>query len=551
MTRTRKILFRALFLLAALFLFLFPILTLVKMSFESGDSYGWGHYSDIFESSRTLAAIKNTIIIGVLSTLLSLVMGVAYAVIVAYTNVRHKRLIEILVLLPYVVPGYVVTMSWTALFAGNSPINTFLRNNGLPPIDMYSMWGIIVVMGISNAAIVYLNVLSMLRQVPVEQEWASLTAGYNKGLTLRNINLRTVLPAIVNGTILAFLSSIDNFAIPSFLGTPKGINVLSTYIYEKAIGFGPSSFNEAAVLSVFLSGIAFIGLAIQALVLRKSTGLEASQPDYQERLVLKGWRRKLVQGMAIFFLVLINIVPLVMMFFSSLHADYTKSIFDFSHMSFENYQFIFTNKNMYSGFLTSLTLTLSAIVICVLISVPVMYYKQRFDKKATAPLELGAALTYSMPGMVLALAMIFYWSNVPNIYGTMRILLIAYVTRYILLLLKGSDTALLAVSPDLEEAVKISGSKTVQRWRKIIIPIITNQILSSSFLMFTAAFTELTLSSLLAAANSKTVGLTIFNLQSGGDQDVAQAYSVLLTLFILIIVILRNHLERKERLKNG
>ena len=220
-------------------------------------------------------------------------------------------------------------------------------------------------------------------------------------------------------------------------------------------------------------------------------------------------------------------------------------------MSFENYQFIFTNKNMYSGFLTSLTLTLSAIVICVLISVPVMYYKQRFDKKATAPLELGAALTYSMPGMVLALAMIFYWSNVPNIYGTMRILLIAYVTRYILLLLKGSDTALLAVSPDLEEAVKISGSKTVQRWRKIIIPIITNQILSSSFLMFTAAFTELTLSSLLAAANSKTVGLTIFNLQSGGDQDVAQAYSVLLTLFILIIVILRNHLERKERLKNG
>lgn len=551
MTRTRKILFRALFLLAALFLFLFPILTLVKMSFESGDSYGWGHYSDIFESSRTLAAIKNTIIIGVLSTLLSLVMGVAYAVIVAYTNVRHKRLIEILVLLPYVVPGYVVTMSWTALFAGNSPINTFLRNNGLPPIDMYSMWGIIVVMGISNAAIVYLNVLSMLRQVPVEQEWASLTAGYNKGLTLRNINLRTVLPAIVNGTILAFLSSIDNFAIPSFLGTPKGINVLSTYIYEKAIGFGPSSFNEAAVLSVFLSGIAFIGLAIQALVLRKSTGLEASQPDYQERLVLKGWRRKLVQGMAIFFLVLINIVPLVMMFFSSLHAGYTKSIFDFSHMSFENYQFIFTNKNMYSGFLTSLTLTLSAIVICVLISVPVMYYKQRFDKKATAPLELGATLTYSMPGMVLALAMIFYWSNVPNIYGTMRILLIAYVTRYILLLLKGSDTALLAVSPDLEEAVKISGSKTVQRWRKIIIPIITNQILSSSFLMFTAAFTELTLSSLLAAANSKTVGLTIFNLQSGGDQDVAQAYSVLLTLFILIIVILRNHLERKERLKNG
>ena len=176
-----------------------------------------------------------------------------------------------------------------------------------------------------------------------------------------------------------------------------------------------------------------------------------------------------------------------------------------------------------------------------------MYYKQRHDKTATLPVELGAALTYSTPGIVLALSMIFYWSKVPNVYGTMRILLIAYVTRYILLLLRGSNTALLGVTIELEEAASVSGSKTFEKWRRIIIPIIKNQIFSSSFLVFTGAFTELTLSSLLAAADAKTVGLTIFNLQTGGDNNIAQAYSVMLTLFILAIVLIRNHFERRNR----
>ena len=117
-------------------------------------------------------------------------------------------------------------------------------------------------------------------------------------------------------------------------------------------------------------------------------------------------------------------------------------------------------------------MTVVAILIGIIVSVWVMYYKQRHDKTATLPVELGAALTYSTPGIVLALSMIFYWSKVPNVYGTMRILLIAYVTRYILLLLRGSNTALLGVTIELEEAASVSGSKTFEKWRRIIIPII-------------------------------------------------------------------------------
>ena len=538
---------KILFWIIGLFVFLLPLFMLFKMGFEVEGGFGIANFTGIFESPRTLQAIGNTFIIAFGATAISVAVGFLYALIVAYTNIRFKRLVELLVILPYIIPGYVVTLSWTALFAGNSPINTFLRENGLPVINMYSLGGIILVLGISNAALVYLNIVDILRKVPQEQEWASRIAGYRMKETLRNINFRTVLPAIVSGIILAFLSSIDNFAITATLGSPAGITVLSTYIYEKAIGFGPASFNQAAVLSIILSLIAFGGIALQWWVLRKSVIMEAARPDYEPRILLAKGKRRLVEILSVTTLLLVNIVPLLVMFLSSLQVGYSRSLFDISTMKLDNYRFILETPNMYKGFLTSFGLTVVAILIGILVSVWVMYYKQRHDQRATLPIELGAALTYSTPGIVLALSMIFYWSKVPNVNGTMRILLIAYVTRYILLLLRGSNTALLGVTIELEEAASVSGSKTFEKWRRIIIPIIKNQIFSSSFLVFTGAFTELTLSSLLAAADAKTVGLTIFNLQTGGDNNIAQAYSVMLTLFILAIVLIRNHFERRNR----
>ena len=223
---------KILFWIIGLFVFLFPLFTLFKMGFEVEGGFGIANFTGIFESPRTLQAIGNTFIIAFGATAISVAVGFLYALIVAYTNIRFKRLVELLVILPYIIPGYVVTLSWTALFAGNSPINTFLRENGLPVINMYSLGGIILVLGISNAALVYLNIVDILRKVPQEQEWASRIAGYRMKETLRNINFRTVLPAIVSGVILAFLSSIDTFAITATLGSPAGITVLSTYIYE-------------------------------------------------------------------------------------------------------------------------------------------------------------------------------------------------------------------------------------------------------------------------------------------------------------------------------
>ena len=98
-----------------------------------------------------------------------------------------------------------------------------------------------------------------------------------------------------------------------------------------------------------------------------------------------------------------------------------------------------------------------------------------------------------------------------------KILIISYITRYLILQVKGSTTAILAVDPALEEAGRVSGASKFRLWKKIMIPLLSKQVLSSAFLIFMAALTELTLSSMLAAAGTKTIGLTIFNYQQAGS----------------------------------
>lgn len=536
------------FLIGALgiFIFIMPLLTLFALAFETEGGFSLQNFNAIFSSSRSGLAIKNTLIVGGASTVLAFLLGGLYAFMVAYTNVKYKKLLEILIILPYLIPGYIVTLAWTSLFSGNGVINRLLMQLGLPKVSMYSLGGIIFVLGVSNAALVYLNLVDVLRKIPQEQEQASQVAGYSLKETLMKINLKSVRGPILSAIVLSFLSAIDNFAIPITLGTPGGISVLSTYIYEKAIGFGPTSFNEASALAIVLSSISLVAVLIQKSLTLREKPLESQMASYHHRVALKPVKRRLLQTVLIVLLVILNIIPLIFMFLSSLHKGYVRSIFDVSHMSLANYQFILTTPGMYSGFLTSLWLTLSSLAVCLLIGVWVMYMKSRYQLKSVFFVETGASLTYSVPGIVLALSMIFYWGKVPNVYGTMLILWIAYVTRYALLLIRGSQTAFMTVGPELEEAAIVSGSSSIEKWFKIILPMIRQQLLSSSFLMIVGALTELTLSSLLSAANSKTIGLTIFALQTGGDNAIAQAYSVLLTLLILTILMMRSRWENKE-----
>jgi iron(III) transport system permease protein len=371
----------------------------------------------------------------------------------------------------------------------------------------------------------------------VELEWASMAAGFSRSQTIIRINLSLAAPAIASGAILAFLAAIDNFSIPAFLGISSGIPVLSTYIYEKAISFGPSSFSDAAVLSVVLSCIAVGGTLIEGKFLNKGQALESIKADSSVRIPMSPRVRKTVEWSLLGSLVGFNIVPLVFMLISSLQRRYGLG-YGRNNLTFDNFHALLSNPGVIKAIRNSLILASVACFVCILVGTSAAYLKIRKNNKAMKVLEKCASVTYAIPGMVLALSMIFHWVEPvpgirPGIYGTMTILAVAYVTRYLILQIKGSANAINTVEPAIEEAALASGRSHLAMWGKILLPLMFKPILASSFLLFIPAMTELTLSSMLSAAGTKTIGLTIFNFHQAGDYSLSITMSAIIVLLIL------------------
>lgn len=526
-----------LFYFTVFLVFLAPLLRLLIMSITEDAGYSFSHYTRLLAENRTHRAIYNTVITGVFSTAFSVLWGSIFAILTAYTNLKRKKLAEILILMPFIVPSYIITLSWTGILSEKGIVNHLLSAAGIGHINLYSMGGIIFVQGMCHIPLVYLILKTMLKRIPVELEWASMAAGFSRRQTMLRINLTLAAPAIASGAVLAFLAAIDNFSIPAFLGISSGIPVLSTYIYEKAIGFGPSSFSDAAVLSVLLSLIAIAGTVLEGTFLRKGHGLESIKEDSSVRIEMSPWMRKAVEWGLLGGLLGFNIVPLIFMLLSSVQKCYGLG-YGRNNLTLDNFHELLNNPGVIKAIRNSLILATITCLVCILVGTAAAYLKVRGHNKAMNILEKSASITYAIPGIVLALAMIFHWVEPvpgirPGIYGTITILAVAYVTRYLILQIKGSVNALLTVEPALEEAALASGRSPISMWVRILIPLMFKPVMASSFLIFIPAMTELTLSSILSAAGTRTIGLTIFNFHQAGDYSISIAMSAIIVLLIV------------------
>ncbi len=525
--------------LAAAVFFLFPLIRLIVLSLTDGDGH-WtaAQYETLLHDPRASLAIWNTLYISVTASLISAVLGSAAAFLTVYTNVRGKGVMEALVYLPFVIPAYVMTLSWTGLTSAGGALTQILAALGLPPLDLFTAGGIIAMLGICHMSVVYVTVAARLRKIPPEADWAALASGCGAWKALWKIDIPMAMPAMASGTVLAFLADIDNFAVPAFLGISSNIPVLSTYIYEKIISFGPESFTYGAVLSVVLAVIALAGTVLAARIGRAQGEGEGIGDQTAPRIFFKPSVRRIVETAVILLLLCFSMIPFLYMAVSALLRTFNFSL-RMEDMTFDNYLFVFTNDGIREAALNSLFMAGMGTVLCLAAGTVIAYGVVRRKSRAARFLEGCASMTYSVPGIVLALALIFYWSQplpgvTTGLYGSYTILILGYVTRYMIIQIKNSAAAMVSMSETAEEAAFVAGSTVPRLWREIIIPQLFRPALAGSFFIFLGAFTELTMSSVMASADTKTIGLAIFNLQQAGDYSLAAAVSaVILGVMIL------------------
>jgi iron(III) transport system permease protein len=533
--------FKVMGFFCVILIFFIPIVRLIYLSFTSSSGLSLEHYYEVLHNPVTWRTIYHTFLIVTGSTMISVVLGLLTAWLVAYTNIHNKKLLQVFIFLPFVIPSYITTLAWTQFMGSNglaAKILSLLPGN-FEPFNLYSLLGIIFVMGFSHYPLVYLLTVSVLRKIPRELEMAAKVSGGSKFTSFRKVTMPLALPGIASGGLLAFLASLDNFGIPAFLGIPANIRVLSTYIYEHIIGFGPSAFAKGAALSVILGIFALIGTIIQWLLLRRSKQFETSREDREPRVILSRNIRIIIEGFLWLFLIITSLVPLLSMASTSLIKAYGLE-FSLKNISFKHYEFIlFSSSKTQGAIQNSLKLALIVTLIGLFVGTFIAYLRVRKPSFFNKTIEVIIGIPYALPGTVMALAMIFTWLEPvpgwnPSIYGSIWILYIAYFTRFLILQIRGSVTSLIQIDVSIEDAARTSGASSYIKWRKVLIPLILPGLLSGAFLVFLTALTELTVSSLLWSSGSETIGLVIFNFEQAGYTTHSTAFSTIIILLILV-----------------
>ncbi|MEC9245246.1 iron ABC transporter permease (plasmid) [Nitratireductor rhodophyticola] len=492
----------------------------------------------------TWRATWNTLVVGLGGTIFALVLGVAVAILVSLSDVRQRQAFVLCFVTPLMIAPQVTALAWLQLFGPSSPLLNMLGM--APPLGtrnpLYSPEGIVFLLGIQYAPLVFLIVRAGMRKLPRELVEAAQSSGAGWVRVLGTIILPLMTPSIVGAAALTFVSCVGNFGIPAFLGIPANYLVLPTLIYQRLAGGGPDVLSEVAFLSVLIGVIAMVGIVMQDRIASRrdfritSTSLPAA--PYQ----LGAWRLPVEFGMWVL-IAFILVLPLVGLILTSLVRGYGVTL-SAETATLENYYFVvFQHAAASRAFLNSLYLSAGASIFAVFVAIPLGYVIAWGNKRWIKALNLAIELPYALPGVVLAIAsLLLFLKPMPitgiQIYNTVWIILYAYLARFLILAVRPTITGYFQLDRALEEAAQVAGAGLFTRMRTIIFPLIAPAAIAGGLLIFMTALCELTVSALLWSSGSETIGVVIFSFEQGGDSKYAAAVSAIMvaTTFLLMLL---------------
>ena len=416
---------------------------------------------------------------------------------------------------------------------------------------MYSRGGIILLLGLQHAPLVFLTVRAALRRMPRQLVEAAYVFGASPTQAAVRIVLPLLGPALVAGSALAFVSAIGNFGISALLGIPAAHTLLPVLIYQRLASFGPTVIAEVAVLSVLIAAIAFAGVLVQGWLLRRrDVAAEADGPPVRWRL---GRLRRWVEAGAWLFVLLMVLLPLVALVATALVPAFGVRLTP-QTATLANFTEVLLRQDVTRrAFANSTLLALGAAAALMLLAVPLAYlvgWRRGWLGRAT---HIAVEIPYALPGVVLAVACILIFLRpLPmlgvSIYGTLWIIFVAYLARFLVLALTPVIAGYHQIERSLEEAAALDGAGFLARLRYVFGPILLAPIAAGGLLVFMTAYNELTVSALLWASGSETLGVVVFNLEDGGYTVLASAVAVLCLIAVFLIFGLLHVLDARFRL---
>lgn len=532
-------------LLVLAWLVLYPLFWLFYGSFAYGDQ-GFGQVVDQLRRLPGFQrALYDTALLIAGTLPVAFAFGLPLAWITARTDTPLRGLIEMAALMPFITPPLIGAIAWSLLGAPRSGlINVMARSligSEAPAIDIYSRGGLIFVMGLYLSSYVFITVKAVMERMDAAFEDASRIAGAGVLRTIRHVVIPLSLPALLSAGILVFVNAIEEFAIPGLLGAPGGIFTITTYIYYQAISYLPPRYGAAAMLASLIMGLTAIAFIIQARVLAGSRSFTTigGRGRRSHRLRLGRWRYLTLLYAFMYFFFAVGLPYLVLIYGALIKSWGAMPIL--ANLTWTNAADTFeASPIVLDGLRNSLILALGGATAASLLTAVVGYVIVKSKARVLGgALDFLSTIPLTMAGPVIAVALLWAYIRPPfELYGTLWILGIAYVTRYLPYGVRTVTGSLRQVSHELENAATVCGASRFAEFRDILFPLVRPGILAGWMLMFVSMMRELSASIFLFTPGNETAAVAIFNLWEEGNFSYVSVLALLLVAISVIVLLI-------------
>jgi iron(III) transport system permease protein len=504
------------------------------------DQFTLRYYQELLRELQVLGPFLNTLYFSIGSALLATVLGGSIAWTVTRTDSPLRALGYFTAFASFGTPFILYTIGWLLLLGKAGPINYWLKtilDQPGPVVNIYSLSGMIFIESLLWSPFVFLMLAAAFRSMDPSLEEASSVCGARVWQTMRRISLRLMLPAFFSVMLLIFIRTFESFEIPALVGLPGDIRVLTTSIYLDAQKL-PPRYGSAGAFSVVLMLLVAATLYVYFRITREGERFHTvTGKGYRPALIKLGrWRYVTASGLVLYSVVLL-VLPFLIILWASLLPFYMQpSIEGIAKFTLKNYVTALHFPKITDSIKNSVLLGLGSASFVMLLTMLASWLLVRTKIRGRWLLDLLTTLPLLFPGIVMGLAILRFYLFVPiPVYGTLWILLIAFVTRYIPYGIRYTHSGLLQLHKELEEASYVSGASWFSSMCRIVLPLITPSFLGGWAFIFLLSAKELSMSVLLVSPQTPVVSVAIFELWENAQVGELAAFGVIWTVILVSI----------------
>ena len=513
-------------------------------------AFTWRYYARLLEDQRLIGSAVNSCIFAVGSAAVALLFGGLLAWLVERTNAPLKPLAYLTTIISLGTPYVLYVSAWLFLLGKAGPLNAAWRSlTGTRDLlfNVYSMTGMVLIEGFLWSPLVFLLLSATFRAANPELEEAARMAGASVWNTFRRITLRLAMPALLALALLVFIRAIEAFEVPALVGLPGRVNVLTTDIFLEIRGRVPPDLGYASAFASVL--------LIVVAVLLHYYGRVSKHAERYHTVTGKGFRprpfdlgkgRPLAGAVILLNFLLVLALPTLVLVWASLLPFYqTFSVKALKLLSFVNYSNVFAS-GLYLDLVANTMLVAAATATITMALTLFAGWLAARRHPGGAVLDQLASAPLIFPGIVLGVAIMQVALALPlGIYGTLWILILAFVVRYLPYGMRYSYAGVLQIHGELEEAASVAGAAPRTILRRVIAPLLAPAIAAGWLFIFLLAARVLSLPILLAGPNSQTIAVAMFDMWTNGQGTELAAlglsWTALMTAIACVFYVLSRH----------